>query len=578
MGDGRRAMGDGRWAIADSCQLLDVSRASVYATDVERGNAARGGSWPGPSSLALIIVLLAAGIGALELARQRPIVPPPPPPPPAWPLAGHDAARSAHSLSDPVVAGQRDLTLRWRRAFTAPPLPARAPVFDGYGNLYLPRSDGALLSLNAASGDTRWCAAAQPITDTACAGPQPSPGQSLPPPVGPNAAIGSGNGLYVVDGQGGLSRFDPSSPAPLWRAPLGLIPGEGVVLGPDGGTLYGVVAGPARALYAVAALRPRRPPAAGWDSAPGWHPLFIHASRLSPVSVAPDGTPLVAAGAPTPGGAATLYALGGAGGARWRVVLPPGHPSYATVEGTARRWVAWVVVTGATRSWVVVVDSRGGTLWRWSTGHPLDTTDGGIALSAEPSAHMSARMHNAIAYVSSAVGIYALDRGRRHSWLFFDTRPHRGAPFGYGNPGAPITDVRDTVYVATDRGYVFDIWRYGGERWRYNTGRDARGALALDPQGNVLVASRDMSGAVVLESLGAPPPSGFPLSTPAPGATTLACADSDCPTAAPTPPATAPLTPTTTLTPTATITVTLTSAATAIVTLTPSVNTSTPGP
>jgi len=524
-----------------------VSGASVYPTDVERGNAGWGGSRLGPSNLALIIMLLAAGIGALALARQRPIVPPPPPPPPAWPLAGHDAARTAHSLSDSGVAGQRDLTLRWRRVFAATPLPARAPVFDGYGNLYLPRSDGALLSLSAASGDTRWCAAVQPITDTACAGPQPSPGRPLPLPVAPNAMIGPGNGLDVVDGQGGLSRFDPSAPAPLWQEPMGLIPGEGIVLSPNGAILYGVVAGPARALYAVVALRPRRQPAAGWGSAPGWRPLFIHASRLSPVSVAPDGTPLVAAGAPTPDGAATLYALAGDGGARWRVVLPPGHPSYATVEGTAQGWVAWVAVTGAARSWVVVVDSRGATLWRWSTGHPLDTTDGGIALSAAP-ARASARTRNAIAYVSSTVGIYALDRGRRHSWLFFDTRPHKGAPSGYGSPGAPVTDVRDTVYVATDRGYVFDIWRYGGERWRYETGRDARGALALDPQGNVLVSSRDVSGTVVLESLGAPSPSGFPLATPAPGATPPACADSDCPTPAPTPPATAPVTPTTTLT------------------------------
>jgi len=72
---------------------------------------------------------------------------------------------------------------------------------------------------------------------------------------------------------------------------------------------------------------------------------------------------------------------------------------------------------------------------------------------------------------------------------------------------------------------------FGRVRWSYDTGRDARGALALDPGGNVLVPSRGIAGTAVVESLGS---GGAPLATAAPGATAMACAGADCPTPTPT--------------------------------------------
>jgi len=494
---------------------------SVYATDVDTGRPSRQGSWLGPSNLALIVVLLAAGIGALSLARQRSPLPPLGTSPPAWSVAGHDAARTAHSRSYPAA----DLTLRWTRALA--PL-GRPPVVDGAGNAYLARADGALLSLSP-NGDTRWCAAVRPITDTACTGPQPPPGQPLPAPVAPSVTISPDNSLFVVDGAGELSHVDTSSPNYMWKVPAGLIPSDGIVLSPDSGTLYGVVPGTTRAHYAVAALRPQPKPSAGWASAAGWRPTVIHAARLTPVSVAPDGTPLVVARAADPAGAATLDALDAHGGVRWQVSLAPGRPSYATIETTDHGWIAWVAVTGTSRSWVIVVDDKGRVLWRWPTLHVLDTVDGGFALSLPSDVKCSPR--SSLAYVSSEVGVYALDRRSHHPWLFFDTRRYHA-----GIPGAPSTDVCGNVYVATDRGYVYSValpsGRYFGRvRWSYDTGRDARGALALDPGGNVLVPSRGIVGTAVVESLGS---GGAPLATAVPGATAMACAGADCPTPTPT--------------------------------------------
>jgi len=228
-------------------------------------------------------VLLAAGIGALSLARQRSPLPPPTSPP-AWSAAGHDAARTSHSRSYPAA----DLTLRWTRALASL---GRPPVVDGNGNAYVSRADGALLSLSP-NGDTRWCAAIRPITDATCTGPQPPPGQPPPAPIAPSVTISPDNSLFVVDGAGDLSHVDPSSPHPVWSVLASLIPGDGVALSPDSGTLYGVVSGMTRALYAVAALQPQSKPDSGWAEAARWRPTFIHAARLTPVSVAPDGTPL----------------------------------------------------------------------------------------------------------------------------------------------------------------------------------------------------------------------------------------------------------------------------------------------
>src|SRR5919197_1396952 len=152
------------------------------------GEPRRAGGPLRPSDLVLVVVLAAAAIGAISLVRQPPN---PrlatPKPPPAWAALGHDAARSGHSLSYPVGL---PITQRWWR--TLPPI-ARPPVIDGYGNAYLARSDGALLALDA-NGNTRWCAAVQPITDTSCTAPLP----------GGDAA------LYALDAHGRVR----------WRLPL----------------------------------------------------------------------------------------------------------------------------------------------------------------------------------------------------------------------------------------------------------------------------------------------------------------------------------------------------------------------
>src|SRR5947209_12228740 len=319
------------------------------------GDPRRAGGRLRPSDLVLVVVLVAAAIGAISLVRQPPT---PrlatPTPPPAWAVAGHDAARSGHSLSH---AASLPLTQRWWRTL---PLIARPAVIDGYGNAYLARSDGALLALDV-NGNTRGCAAVQPITDTSCAAPLPPATQALPPPVAPSALLGPDGKLYVVGARGALAvfvgargalaPFNPNLLRLLWHKRVGFIADDGVVLGLDGGTLYGVVAAPRQdghPAFAVAAVRGLGRPASGWHRTP------IPSRGLTPVSIAPDGTVVVAATAPVPGGDAALYALDAHGSVRWRLPLAPGRPSYTAIAGVGREWVAWVAVAGAMRSWVVV--------------------------------------------------------------------------------------------------------------------------------------------------------------------------------------------------------------------------------
>lgn len=463
------------------------------------------------SHIILLLVLGAALIGAISLARQPAIVPPPPPPPPAWAVAGHDAARTGHSLSYPV---RLPITLVWSRTI---PAVERAAVVDGSGTAYLAQPEGSLLAL-APKGDTIWCHAMQPITDTSCAG-QPLPVNSgpPPPPVAPNIIVGPDANIYAVGTRGVLRAFDPANGNVLMHAFVNFVPADGVVFGAGTGTLYGVTpvatkrGSPA---FAVAAVM--------WKgrAAPGWRRTPIPSRGLTPLSVAPDGTLLVAAESAQPGDPAALYALGPHGAIRWRLPLVPGRPSTVSVEGGAGDWVAWVAVAGARRSWVVAADREGRALWRWSTGHTLAVASGGVAL-AHPRRQQPA--HSGLGYVGSAVGVYGLDLARHHAWLFFTTRAS-------GPVEAPITDVQDTVYVATANGHIYDVWPDDGRRirWHYDTGRTAPGPLALYPDGSLLVLTHDASGAIVAERLGS---GGAPLAT----MTGLACADSDCPTATPTP-------------------------------------------
>src|SRR5918912_1711854 len=207
------------------------------------GETRRFGGRLRPSDTVLVVVLASAAIGAISLVRQ-----PPNPrlatprPPPAWSVAGHDAARSGHSLSYPVGL---PITQRWWR--TLPPI-ARPPVIDGYGNAYLAHSDGALLALDA-NGNTRWCAAVQPITDTSCTAPiPPAPPRVPPAPVAPNALLGPDGYVYVVGAggmvaafvgaRGALAAFNPNPLTLVWQKRVGFLADDGVVFGLDGGTLY----------------------------------------------------------------------------------------------------------------------------------------------------------------------------------------------------------------------------------------------------------------------------------------------------------------------------------------------------
>ena len=502
------------------------------------GEPRRAGGRLRPSDLVLVVVLVSAAIGAISLVRQPPN---PrlatPKPPPAWAALGHDAARSGHSLSYPVGL---PITQRWWR--TLPPI-ARPPVIDGYGNAYLAHADGALLALDA-NGNTRWCAAVQPITDTSCTAPLPPPPPYVPPPpVAPNALLGPDGYLYAVGARGVLAAFNPNPLTLLWHRRVGFIADDGVVVGRDGRTLYGVVAAPRQQGYpafAVAAVGRLGRPAGGWHLTP------IPSRGLTPVSIAPDGTVVVAATAPVPGGDAALYALNAHGSVRWRLPLAPGRPSYAAIAGVGGEWVAWVAVAGALRSWVVVADARGHALWRWSTGRPLDVADGGVTLARRTASHPA---RSGLAYVGSTVGVYGLDLSRHRAWLFFDTHVRRA-----GAAGVPTTAVDGTVYVATTAGHVYAVGPDGRVRWRYDTGRDARGVLTLYPDGTVLVTSHDRAGADVAEALGA---HGTPV-TPVDG---LMCAAPDCPTPAPTVTPTLTITPTATFTPTMVATPTIVSAA-----------------
>lgn len=522
---------------------------AVYG-DNEGVDKRHGGSaWWRPSTLVLMFVLLASIIGAFSLARQRPLVQPRVPPV-AWAVAGHDAARSGQSLSYPAALTGGETTLLWWRSSGTI---ARPPIIDGNGNIYLSLSKGALLALNSRD-DIIGCVAVQPITDTTCSGPQPPvPPQRLPLPVAPNALAGPDGHMYIVAGGGVLAAFNPTLSTRYFTATTGLLPQDGLDFSapaPGGAvTLYGVTRMAGTARFAVEALQ--------WPGKllPGWHFTPLAARGLTPVSLAPDGTLLVAGSAPTPGGAATLYALDSEGYLLWQRSLAPGRPSYVSVAGTSDGWVAWVAVAGATRSWVVVTDANGVVLWRWQTGRPLDVTSGGVALAHRTTGDPA---HTSLGYVGSAIGVYALDLRHHRSWLFFNTRLQR-----LGAAGPPTLDHRDTVYVATDRGHVYDVWPDGRIRWSYDTGRDARGPVVLDPSGAALVVSHDTSGLMVVEALGA---GGHPLST----STALLCAAVDCPTATALPtgtPATSTTsaTPTTAATPTATALPTATAAATTTV-------------
>ena len=489
------------------------------------------GRWQ-PSTLILLLVLLVAIIGAFSLARQRPLVQPRVPPV-AWAVAGHDAARSGQSLSYPAALTRGKITLLWWRSVATL---AHPPIIDGYGNIYLSLTNGALLALNS-SDDSIGCVAVQPITDTTCSAPRPPvPPQRLPAPVAPNALAGPDGHIYLVAGGGVLAAFNATLSTRYFTATSGLLAEDGLNFtepSPGGAvTLYGVTRLPGRARFAVKALQwPGKP-------VPGWHLTPLAARGLSPVSVAPDGTLLVAGSAPSPGGAATLYALDSDGYLLWQRRLAPGRPSYASIAGTSDNWVAWVAVTAAARSWVVVADANGNVLWRWQTGHPLDVRGGGVALAHRTTADPA---RTSLGYVGSTIGVYALNLRDRRSWLFFNTRLHH-----LGAAGPPTLDHRDTVYVATDRGHVYDVWPDGRIRWSYDTGRDARDAIVLDPNGAAVVVSHNASDLVVAEALGA---GGRSLTI----STALACAAADCPTATATPTGT-PATPTMTATPAITTT------------------------
>lgn len=529
-GEGSR----GRPGVSNSRDLS--ARVYWQAVNVTQQRRVRGVR---PSDLVIGVVLIAALVGALSLGRQSPMVPPTPPPPPAWSVAGHDAGHTLHSLSyyTPVPIS----LLWWGRM----PAIARDPVIDGYGGIYLSRPEGALLALDA-HGNTNWCSAQQAITDTSCTGTLlPPPPQAPPTPVAPNALVGPDGHIYVVGASGVLRAYSPTSPKPLWHAWDNLDPDAGVVFGPDAATLYGVSRLPSASgvpRCAVVALR--------WPGryVSGWHMTPIASRGLTPVSVAPDGTVLVAARSTRAGDAATLYALDSQGYQLWRLPLAPGEPSTVAVAGTSDGWAAWVAVNGASGSTVVVADQDGHALWRWRAPDRIDVANGGVALAHpfDPDP-----FDTGLGFVGTPRGVYALDLGHQRARLFFDTRR-------LGPALTPVTDVRNTVYVATSTGHIFDLWWQGNVRWHYATGRHIDYPPVLFPaaglqNGAVLVLSTDRQGQTIAEALGA---GGTPLAT----GTASACAAPDCPTptptvtptstftASPTPSVTQTMPPTTTLT------------------------------
>jgi len=514
----------------------------------------------GPSGLILAALLVAATLGAASLVRQSIIIPPPPPAPASWSSAGYDNTRSGHSRSFGYRANA-PITLRWRIKIAPPGAVAGQPVMDGVGNAYITERDGAVLALNA-DGKTLGCDALQPITDTSCTGPVSS---ASSPPLGvyPHALAGPDGAVYVVSASGDLVPFvlNPGSPLSsetLQAQPVianGLLPSAGLVAsktqlqtsvkGVEPYDLYGVVAlGPRR--FAVAALDQKGVALANWVR------TSIATRRLSPLSIAPDGTVLATASAPRVGGAARLYALGADGHIRWSRALAPGAPSYAAIEGVDAHWLAWTTGNADNTSWVAVVDETGRLLWRWTTAQPLirgdDNAAAGVALvhPLHPNPSSDAR-----AFVAGDAGVYLLDLPRHRATLFLDART-------YGLPGPLTLDQRDFLYVPTATGHIYDLWtdgRHDRVRWRYDTGRDARYIVELYPSTRypsdkdaVLIVSHDRdANSDVVESLGGggqalatvevptPTPTATAVNTPTPTTASLACAPIDCPTATATP-------------------------------------------
>lgn len=410
---------------------------------------------------------------------------------PAWGLAGGDAGRSGRS---PLPAPVPPVALRWRYASATG---LRQPVVGADGTVYLARADGALVALDPA-GRLRRCVPVSLDTASVCAVAPPSASSGAAGAVAldgaPNALDVAGGRLLVVGRDGALAALAAVAPgvttgsAPLWRAARRLTPDGGLAPGPDGATFYGVAPArgptPGQPAFAVAAIRGRGQPAPGWRETP------IATRRLTPVTVAPDGTILVAAAAAASGGDAALYALDRRGRVRWRVPLAPGRPSYPSIAATpggGGGWTCLVAVAGATRSWVIAADAAGRVNWRWSTGHTLDVTDGGAAVARD----------GGLGYIGSDIGVYGLDPRRRRSWLFFNTRL-----LGQGTAGAPTIDGAGTVLVGTEGGTVFDVRPDGTVRWRYDVGGDARMAPALAPRGVALAGARDAAGATTVVALG----------------------------------------------------------------------------
>ena len=516
---------------------------------------AANGSVARPSSVALVIVLTLAIVGAVSIARQGIIVPPLAPPEPAWASVGHDNAHTGHSRSLPVNG---PITLLNRFVFNPGESVAGSPAIDGGGNAYFVRQDRAIHALGK-DGDTMWCYALQPITDTTCTGS----GSIVPVPLlgtVPSALAAPDREVYVVGPFGQFIRFDPTKAVPSYSISGSLVSSSGLVASKDRVLtdvhgvepffLYGVVR-QASGRFAVTKLNQDGTRAAGWRD------TLIRARQLTAVSVAPDGTPLVVATAPRVGAVATLYALSfGDGRVLWRVDLAPGYPSYASVEGTTSGWVAWVAVNAQQQSSVVVVDNKQRKLWQRTIGHHVVVSNGGLAL-AHPMWGRPA--HNGLAYLSSDAGIYLFDLAHRRMGIFgLDARLST-----VGMPGAPVLDEGNNLYVGTSRGHVYAIAPSGRTLWRYDTGRDARFAVEPYPSDStaVLVVSHDTRlNQDVVEKLGEGP-GGLPVAT----GVAIACAAPDCPTATPT------VTPTTVPTETSTPvppTVTATSAPTAMPTAT----------
>lgn len=533
----------------------------------------RPGGWPRPSTAVLLVMLLAAAFGAILLVRQSPAVPQRIPTP-AWAAEGHDSQRTSYA---PVVPLTLTIGLRWRVVTERGPTlsPPRAPVIDGFvdyrNRVYVPRPDGALLALEGSSGNTKGCAAVQPVTDTACTGAQPV----APPPVASSALVGLDGNVYTVGGTGRLQAYNPSPSgdpaigAPSWTWQGNLLPGAGLASSRDGSTLYGV-ARRAPLSYAVAAIRwsgnpLRAQPASGWQETP------ISARYLTPVSVAPDDVLLVGARSAMAGAPARLYALNKDGRVRWSLPLVPGRPSYASIEGTAQRWLAWIAVQGERTSTVFAVGRNGHVMRRWTVDQPVVVDRGGVAL-ARPQDYADRGM--ALAYVGSPIGVYALNVASARPRLLFDTRAAlRGQTrdLAGASTGPPTTDLKGTIYVGTAFGRVYDVRPDGTMRWYYDTGRDARWPVVLDARGDAFVTSRAPDGTTVVEAITALDASRA-APTVGPG---MRCVVDDCPTPTPTSTPLPTATPTATPSPTATATATPTAVPSATPTVPPATATPT---